>query len=422
MYVYGYKNIWNINTELYNFSIYLLYSAVIGLANFWIVQELDKRFSWKETPKKRAIYGVVGSITISMFAVALLRAFTVMVIEQKDWFYFIENENAVIYFFSLIITLVVVLVLYVVYFYKEITKQKISIHKTIAETEIAKYESLKSQIDPHFLFNSLNVLTALIEENPKQAERFTSKLSKVYRYVLEQKEKTLVPLQEELDFAKVYIDLLKMRFEESISFNMSVNELNSDYKIVPLSLQLLLENAVKHNSISEDNPLVISIKEEAGELLITNNLSVKKTLNKGAGVGLQNILDRYALITNKQIKIIKTDAIFKVALPLLTQKTKIMKINNIEENKYYNAKKRVEKMKEFYGNLTAYIAVNTFLIIVNYNTGWNHKWFIYPMLGWGIGVLFHYFNAFGRYPFLGKNWENKKIAELMKEDKKEMWE
>jgi len=424
MLVYGYQNTFDFKLELARFSMYFLYSAVIGFANYWVVAQLDKRFSWKEEPKKRAIYGVLGAVLISMLVVVLLRLFTVLVIEQKDWIYFKEHEKLAIYFFSLLVTLIVVLVLYVVHFYKAITKREITAQKTIAKTEIAKYESLKSQIDPHFLFNSLNVLTSLIEENPNQAEKFTTKLSKVYRYVLEQKEKTLVPLQEELDFAKVYIELLKMRFEDSIQFTIPDKTINLDYKIVPLSLQLLLENAVKHNAISEDIPLQITIEIDNGSLVISNNYNEKKHLKKGTGVGLLNIIERYGLLTQKQVLISKTKEAFVVTLPLLTQKTNIMKniSNNSEEKKYYQAKKKVEKMKDFYANLASYVGVNTFLVFLNYYTGWGHKWFIYPLIGWGIGLLFHYFEAFGHFPFLGKNWEEKKIQELMDEDSKEMWE
>jgi len=424
MLVYGYQNTLDFKLELARFSIYFLYSGVLGLSNFWVVDQLDQRFSWKVEPKKRVIYGIIGAIVISMLAVILLRIFTVLVIDQKSWNYFTTNESIAVYFFSLLITLIVVLVLYVINFYKAISKQAITEQKTIAKTEIAKYESLKSQIDPHFLFNSLNVLTSLIEENPNQAEKFTTKLSKVYRYVLEQKEKTLVPLQEELDFAKVYIELLKMRFEDSIQFTIPDMDIHSDYKIVPLSLQLLLENAVKHNVITEEKPLQIIIEIKNGTLNISNNYNEKKQLNKGTGVGLVNIIERYGLLTQKQVLINKTKEAFVVTLPLLTQKTNIMKTitNNSEEKKYYQAKKKVEKMKEFYANLASYVGVNTFLIFLNYYTGWGHKWFIYPLIGWGIGLLFHYFEAFGHYPFLGRNWEEKKIQELMDEDAKEMWE
>ncbi len=423
MYVYGVSNVWNTEVELKNFSMYLLYSLVLGYANFWVIVQLDKRMSWKESPKKRVVYGIVGSIIVTMISLVGLRLFTYLVLEQKTWTYFLEHEKLRIYFFSLLVTLVVVLVLYVIHFYKVITKQTIKEQKTIAKTEIAKYESLKSQLDPHFLFNSLNVLTALIEENPKQAERFTTKLSKVYRYVLEQKEKTLVPLQEELDFAKLYIELLKMRFEEAILLTIPDKAINLNYKIVPLALQLLLENAVKHNAISKDIPLEIRIRIIKGNLVVSNNYNKKKQLKKGTGVGLQNIVERYALLTQKQVIINKTKEAFNVSLPLLTRKTVNMKIrDNSEERKYHQAKKKVEKMKEFYANLTSYIGVNSLLIFLNYYTGWGHKWFIYPLIGWGIGLVFHYFEAFGRFPFLGKNWEERKIQELMDDDTKEMWE
>jgi len=408
---------------LLNFSLYLLYSFAFGIANYWVVYQLERRYSWQEVPKKRAVYGVLGAVVISMLTIIVLRIFTVLLVEQKNWSYFITHESYFVYVYSLFITLVVVLVFYVVHFYKALTKQTITAHKTIAEIETAKYESLKSQLDPHFLFNSLNVLTALIEENPEKAERFTTKLSRTYRYVLEQKEKTLVSLQEELDFAKGYMELLKMRFEEALIFEIPTKITNSEYKIPPLSLQLLLENAVKHNAISVEKPLKITIVEADGILTISNNFNNKKSFRKGTGIGLSNIITRYGLVTKRPVNITQTRDTFSVSLPLLTQKTKIMKTYTTnQEEKYNKAVEKVEKIKAFYANLISYLGVNTFLVIVNYNTGWNHKWFIYPLIGWGIGLLFHYFEAFGNYPFLTKDWEEKKIKELMDEEGKEMWQ
>jgi len=417
------NEIGSIAIELQKFSIYLLYSAVLGFSNFWIVAKLEERFSWKLEPKKRAIYGVLGAVVVSMLSIIFLRLVTVLFINKQTWSYFIQNESIFVYYYSLLITLVVVLVFYVVNFYRVITKQSITKHQTIAKTETAKFETLKSQLDPHFLFNSLNVLTALIEENPKQAERFTTKLSKVYRYVLEQKNKDLIPLSDELEFAKTYMDLLKMRFEGVLQFEFPELSTNDVNKIVPLSLQLLLENAVKHNAITEQNPLIIKIEIDKGALIVTNNFNTKKTLKKGAGVGLQNIIERYALVTQKQVSITKTPSIFSVSLPLLTQKTTKMKTTNYnEENKYIRAREKVEKIKAFYSNILSYAIIIPLLAILNYMTSWEHKWFIYPMLGWGIGIIFHYFEAFGRHPFLGKNWEERKMKELMDEEEKELWE
>jgi len=413
----------SISIEIQKFSIYFLYSAVLGSSNFWVVEKLEQRYSWKEEPKKRAVYGAVGAVLVSMLSIIMLRLVTVLVFEKKSWDYYVQNESIYMYVYSLIITLVVVLVFYVINFYRALTKQTITKHQTIAKTETARFETLKSQLDPHFLFNSLNVLTALIEENPTQAERFTTKLSKVYRYVLEQKDKDLILLLEELEFAAIYMELLKMRFEENLEFDLPKEFSNPEFKIVPLSLQLLLENAVKHNATSTENPLKITITIQNGELVIANNVHEKKSVTKGAGVGLQNIIERYALLTEKQVKINQSINRFEVILPLLTQKTTNMKTSNInEENKYIKARDRVEKIKAFYSNVLSYVIIIPFLAILNYMTSWEHKWFIYPMLGWGIGVIFHYFEAFGRFPFLGSNWEEKKIKELMDEENKELWE
>ena len=133
---------------------------------------------------------------------------------------FIQNETWNNYAFGLWITLTIVSVFHIIFFYNRYQKNKIKEQKVIAGTASAKFDALKNQLDPHFLFNSLNVLTSLIEENPENAQKFTTSLSKVYRYVLEQKNKDLVTVDEELDFARTYMSLLKMRFEDSIIFEI----------------------------------------------------------------------------------------------------------------------------------------------------------------------------------------------------------
>ena len=138
------------------------------------------------------------------------------------------------------------------------------------------------------------MLSSLIEENPDQAQKFTTSLSKIYRYVLEQRDKELVSVQEELAFAKTYMNLLKMRFENGISFELPENFENEEAKVVPLSLQLLLENTVKHNIASESKPLHIRIYEKDDYLVIENDYQKKEVLQDRKGVGLQNIVNRYA--------------------------------------------------------------------------------------------------------------------------------
>ena len=160
---------------------------------------------------------------------------------------------------DVLIALVVSSVFLVIYYYRHTQESKVKEQKIIAGTASAKFDALKNQLDPHFLFNSLNVLTSLIEENPEAATRFTTSLSKVYRYVLEQKNKDLVTLEEELKFANLYMLLIKMRFEDSIVFSVPQELSNPEAKVVPLSLQLLLENAVKHNMVTPEKKLHISI-------------------------------------------------------------------------------------------------------------------------------------------------------------------
>jgi hypothetical protein len=335
---------------------------------------------------------------------------------EKDWLN-IESWNPEMMrqFIWLIATLLVSIWIYrVIYSIHKKQESKVKEQKIIAGTASAKFETLKNQIDPHFLFNSLNVLSSLIEENPENAQRFTTSLSKVYRYVLEQKDKDLVPVEEELTFAKTYMNLLQMRFENSLTYEFIIDTIQPEAKVVPLSLQLLLENAVKHNVISEQKPLHIKIYIDNDELVIQNNFQKKAVLQDGQGVGIQNIVSRYDIITDRKVTIEQNENTYTVKLPILTKQITIME-NSIydEENAYYKAKKRVEELKGFYGNFTTYCIVIPSLVLINYFTYWDHKWFIYPMLGWGLGVLFHGVSVFG----YGKSWEERKIQEIFNKEK-----
>jgi hypothetical protein len=347
---------------------------------------------------------------------------------KRDWFN-IESWNPEMMrqFIWLVTTLVVSFWIYklIVSIIKK-QENKVKEQKIIAGTASAKFETLKNQIDPHFLFNSLNVLSSLIEENPENAQRFTTALSKVYRYVLEQKDKDLVSIEEELAFAKTYMNLLQMRFENSLSYELPPNyeEIASSLamtgmKVVPLSLQLLLENAVKHNIISEQKPLHIKIYIENDALVIQNNFQKKAVLQDGQGVGIQNIISRYHIITDRKVAIEQNENTFTVKLPILTKQITIMENSNYdEENAYYKAKRQVEELKGFYGNFTTYCIVIPSLALINYYTYWDHKWFFYPMLGWGLGVLFHGISVFG----YGKSWEERKIQEIINKEKINHWE
>ena len=195
--------------------IALLYMLLIKLFVF-----LDKVFKDNMYSPKRIIIGFVSSFFASLFTIFLLRIFLEVIIVKIHLAAFLANETPSEYIESSIITFIVLLGFHALYFYKGYNENKVTEQKIIAGTASAKFESLKNQIDPHFLFNSLNVLSSLIEENPENAQRFTTSLSKIYRYVLEQKDKELVSVEEELAFAKTYMNLLKMRFENSLFYEL----------------------------------------------------------------------------------------------------------------------------------------------------------------------------------------------------------
>jgi hypothetical protein len=298
-------------------------------------------------------------------------------------------------------------------------ESKVKEQKIIAGTASAKFETLKNQIDPHFLFNSLNVLSSLIEENPENAQRFTTSLSKVYRYVLEQKDKDLVSIEEELAFAKTYMNLLQMRFENSLTYEVLTENVDAEAKVVPLSLQLLLENAVKHNIISEQKPLHIQIYIENDALVIQNNFQKKAVLQDGQGVGIQNIISRYAIITDRKVTIEQNEHTFTVKLPILTKQITIMENSNYdEENAYCKAKRQVDELRKFYTSLISYSIVIPFLIFINLRFSSHFQWFWFPAFGWGFGLTMKGLRVFG----YGTNWEERKIQQILyKEENKQNW-
>jgi sensor histidine kinase YesM len=292
------------------------YAAIIGVANIIFFKIINKEGAWDHHPKQMIFKGVVGSVIISTIAFFLARLFHFVVIEGFTFSYFLEVEHINNYIFSMLIAFILTLIFHLFYFYKALKDSKINEQASLAAVQKAQLQAVKDQLDPHFLFNSLNVLTSLIEENPENAQDFTTGLSRIYRYVLEQKEKDVVALEDELMFAKRYVELLKMRFEDSVNLSIDVKDTKGIY-LLPLSLQLVLENAVKHNIISKQKPLSIYISKTNTHLLIENTLQLKTQLSNRKGVGLENIKYRYKLISNEKIKIEQTSNRFKIALPLV---------------------------------------------------------------------------------------------------------
>jgi two-component system, LytTR family, sensor kinase len=202
------------------------------------------------------------------------------------------------------------------FFYLQWTETLRREQQLTREKLIFQYETLKSQVNPHFLFNSLNTLSSLVRENPDLSEEFIQKLSHTYRYILENKEKELVPLTEEIEFVRDYFYLQKIRDEEKISLKIELAQME-EALILPVSLQLLVENALKHNAATRNQPLEIIIHNEGlDKLVVRNKLKRKLQLNTSSGIGLKNLNERCKLILNREIEIQETADEFIVKVPV----------------------------------------------------------------------------------------------------------
>ncbi len=414
---------YEINSILTTFIISSLYSFGLGFGNGLINNLLDKKWDWLTQTNTRVYLGIVCTVLYTIPIVMIINYLIFVVMQKLPASEFFSDRLIWVHLFYIILSLGVSTFMHARSFminWKQASKIEVTQQKIIAGTASAKFETLKNQIDPHFLFNSLNVLSSLIEENPENAQRFTSSLSKIYRYVLEQKDKELVSVEEELSFAKTYMNLLKMRFENSLDYEIKIGSIPVDAKVVPLSLQLLLENTVKHNIVSDQKPLRIVIYIENNYLVIQNDFQKKEVLQERKGLGLQNIVNRYDIITDRKVIIEQNEKTFSVRIPILTKQISVMepKINYNNKTPYYRAKKRVEELKGFYGNLISYCTVIPILIFINLKFTPDFQWFWFSMAGWGFGLSMHAFKVFG----YSSNWEERKIQEILnKKENKKSW-
>jgi uncharacterized membrane protein len=206
-----------------------------------------------------------------------------------------------------------------VYFYRKWREKMEETAKLKKEQVELQFDLLKSQINPHFLFNSLNTLSSLIHDSPHKANAFLEELATVYRYLLRNNNKELCTVREEIIFILAYFHLLKTRYAEMIKLNITVDKKHFFKQIPSLSLQLLVENAVKHNIVSVSKPLNINIFYENDFLMVENNLQKKKNQISSNHIGLDNIISKYELLGKSNIEIVFTENLFKVGLPLIDE-------------------------------------------------------------------------------------------------------
>jgi two-component system, LytTR family, sensor kinase len=193
----------------------------------------------------------------------------------------------------------------------------IELERTRMDNLSAQYELLRQQVNPHFLFNSLNTLKYMVETGDQHAGDFILKLSDFYRFTLENRKLDLIRLEEELEILQAYMFLLKARFEEGIDLNLGIAEEHRASQVPPFTLQLLVENCIKHNVVSLDKPLQISIYSQGNWLVVENSLQLKRTPESSTGMGLENINQRYMHLLNQKIEIQATDTTFRIKLPVV---------------------------------------------------------------------------------------------------------
>lgn len=189
-------------------------------------------------------------------------------------------------------------------------------HKLREEKLAFQFETLNNQVNPHFLFNSLNTLSSFIATQPEVAEEYVHKLSAIYRYITDNVSKNQIALNDEIQFIKDYFYLHKLRDEDKIQLIVNVPEDNL-YQIIPVSLQLLIENALKHNMATKENPLIVTVQIEGSNVVVVNNLQKKTTLETSLKKGLSNLKERVTLSTGKQVELIETKTTYTVKVPLI---------------------------------------------------------------------------------------------------------
>lgn len=304
--------------SLSTFLINISFGIVIGISfwkgNSFLGKYTGRKFSWAKNPKRNFAKSLVLLLGYGLFictAYPLIFFHLILKIPVS------RCINTIIWtaLFSLIADYIIISVFYINkilnYWKKSIEAQEMLKRENI----IAQYETLKNQINPHFLFNSLNTISTLITKNPETAERFIKQLSEVYRYVLEYKDKDLVDIETELKFIDSYIYLHKIRFGDNLVINNRIE--TGGYKIAPLSIQILVENAVKHNIISDSKPLTVEIYSEESYLIVANNLQKKKIIESKDKIGLDNIKSRYGILSDKPVIIEESEEKFVVMIPLI---------------------------------------------------------------------------------------------------------
>jgi two-component system, LytTR family, sensor kinase len=296
------------------------YSLNIGFAlfaNSYLFDSIGRKYiSWIHRPLKSLGIVLFLHLSYSTIAIFFVNWLWFSYFKGESWLEFLSTQWFIIAG-EYVILIIITAIIYARSFFHEWRIEVTEGEKLKREAIALQYQVMQNQVNPHFLFNSLNALGSLIDIDPSKAKVFTRNLSLFYRELLYFKDKDLIPLTDEIDFVQKYVSLQKIRFGDNFKVDFSLkSSIKGD--VIPMSVQMMVENAVKHNIISMDRPLTVIIgQNDEFSLFIENNLQPRDSVADSNNMGLKNLSERYKYLSNKDLEILKTDKIYRVTIPLI---------------------------------------------------------------------------------------------------------
>jgi len=297
-------------TTLFSLSI----TVLLFFGNTYIFNQLQKKLPWRNNVSKRIVLEILLVLSYSTLTIATLSFLFFETFPYALPFSQFLTENVV---FANTLTIIIILIYEGVFLFRAWKRTLLQTEHLEKEQMRSQYKSLKDQVNPHFLFNSLNALTSLVHKDSDKAEQFILQLSKVYRYVLDNGEAFSVELKEELAFLESYFFLHQIRFGANIELKLDLDASTLQRRLPPLTLQLLVENAIKHNIVSSEKPLIIELFVKEDLLVVKNNLQLRGDREESSGIGLKNLKERYRLLSGLVPEFKINGVSYEAKVPLL---------------------------------------------------------------------------------------------------------
>ncbi|MDR0386043.1 MAG: histidine kinase [Prevotellaceae bacterium] len=292
--------------------MYVVSQFIFAFALYVLVFNI---FKIRTSEKVRLLIIIVATVVITYFLSNLISEIQMDILKSENRLRFRKGQIRGELSRSYMVASIVVLSSQLIYISQKQQKTSLENESLRAEYMRSRYNALKNQVDPHFLFNSLNTLNSLIKIDTDKAQEYVQQLSYVFRYTLQNAE--VISLSEELKFTGAYCHLMQIRYGKNLDFEYNIDERLYSYLIIPLSLQTLVENAIKHNVVSNKQPLKVKIEGAGDSIKVSNPVQLKKEVETGEKIGLENLAERYKLMWKKEIITVKTDDTFEVTVPLM---------------------------------------------------------------------------------------------------------